>query len=364
VVIIGMTPPEAKYFSYQTYLLLRHYPQHPDEPTIVFNSLGDTVNLDTIETIGPDPFNRPVVLIFTPDRYTESRVRAALKGAGYPAAILNTLVIPAPMLNLGLQEDSDTLILLNRMAEFSDQAAGEAYIDNPPLRVFRITPEDLATLDPFLTPMLRIRGTGQTEMDLTHALDRLRQAILDANAGMNVTEYETRPVAYEGFDYIQRGKNSFGDTRDTLYLGAGYLPDFLLTDPMTLAEDEYLMVYGPNHVATGKVTYTNVNVYDSAILKLSLASIFSADFQGSADALIGGDPAADLMYAYTIARECGDNEPFCLELAAPENCPVALLDSSTELGVVFRNYLEPGTNLGPVFTEILYDRVIKFSPQD
>ncbi len=38
------------------------------------------------------------------------------------------------------------------------------------------------------------------------------------------------------------------------------------------------------------------------------------------------------------------------------------LNSSTQLGIIFRSYLEPGTNVGPAATEMLYERVIKFSP--
>jgi len=31
-------------------------------------------------------------------------------------------------------------------------------------------------------------------------------------------------------------------------------------------------------------------------------------------------------------------------------------------GLIFRMYLEPATSVGPAMPEILYDRVIKFSP--
>ena len=359
IVVIGLTPPEAQYFSYQPYLLSR-IPPGKTIPVPMFNSLGDTVNLRTINTIGNGVFNQPVALVFTPDQGTEYRVRAALRSAGYPAAIINTLVIPSSMLNLGIGASSDLLLILHRMALFTDPIAGKAFTDNPPLRAFRVTPRAAASGNPFPVPPLRIRGTGQTEMDLYHDLNRLRQAILDANSGFTATEYGTRPMAYDGYDYTQQSKNTFGDTRDTLYLGAGYVPDFGSTDEITLRPNDFLIAYGLNHMVTGKATYTNVNVYDGEKSRLSLGSIYTKDLQRSADAYLPGDPAADLMYVCKIGRAHSD-EDFYLQIAPPEGCSPLELTSLTRLGVSWRLYLEPRTNIGPAYTEILYDRVIKFS---
>jgi hypothetical protein len=45
-----------------------------------------------------------------------------------------------------------------------------------------------------------------------------------------------------------------------------------------------------------------------------------------------------------------------------EGCPRLTIDSDTILGLIVRMYLEPGTKVGPAMPEILYDRVLKFSP--
>jgi hypothetical protein len=379
VVVIGVTPPEAKYFSYQLYLGERTYPTDVvgffSPHRLLLASVGDAVNVRTIKTIGPDPFNRRVVFIFTPDRDTDARVRAALRSAGYPDAIINTVVVPAPMLDLGLDPTkNDLLLIIHRMAMFADpDGAGKEYVGaftgkQPPLRAFRITPTRSDSPRPYRTPALRIRGTGRTEMDLTPSLDQLRQSILASYSGYNATEYVTRPIAYDGFDYIQRGANALGDTRDALYLGAGGLPEFDVNDPVTLREDEFLIAYGLKHVATGKAIYTNINVYASDP-QLPMGSVFYDKFEGSADAY---SPGADLLYAYKIKRHC-DGEPYCLELTPPlyqpctpwcstwPNCPAFTLGDSTKLGVIWRNYVEPHTNVGAAFTEIVYDRLIKFS---
>lgn len=363
VVLIGWTPPEEKYFSYQIYLSHRLYPPETD-PKFLLNSLGDAVNINTIHTMGPDPFNRPVVFIFTPDQDIEKQVRKALRGAGYPSAIINTLVIPSAILKLGLDANSDTFLIANRNALFTDPSAGDAYVASPTLSVFRVTPQNPAALNPFPTPTLRIRGSGQTELDLKPSIDRLRQAIIDANSEFTPTEYTTTPFAYEGYDYTQRGVTTLGDTRDALYIGAGYMPEFNSNDKLQLGDNDFLIAYGINHVATGKATYTNINSYASETAKLALGSVFSGDFEGSAYQYLGSeDPAANLIYAYKISRHCQPNEPFCLSLEVPSQCSGFPIDSSTLLGIAFRLYLEPGTNIGTAYSEIVYDRIIKFSPK-
>jgi hypothetical protein len=278
------------------------------------------------------------------------------------------------MLDLGLDPTkNDLLLIIHRMAMFADpDGAGQEYVraftsTKPPLRAFRITPTRSAFPLPYRTPALRIRGTGRTEMDLTPSLDQLRQSILASYSGYNATEYVTRPIAYDGFDYIQRGANALGDTRDALYLAAGGLPEFDLNDPVTLGDDEFLIAYGPKHVATGKAIYTNINVYASDP-QLPMGSVFYDKFEGSTDAYL---PGADLLYVYKIKRHC-DGEPYCLELTPPPYqpctpwcstppCPVFTLDDTTKLGVIWRNYVEPHTSVGAAFTEVLYDRLIKFS---
>jgi len=380
VVVIGVTPPEAEYFSYQLYLGERTYPTDVESffspHRLLLASVGDAVNLRTVKTIGPDPFNRPVVFIFTPDRNTDARVRAALRSAGYPDAIINTVVVPAPMLDLGLDPATNDLLLIIHRIRMSADADGavQEYVraftgTHPPLRAFRITPTSSGSPRPYPTPALRIRGTGRTEMDLTPSLGQLRQAILASQSGYNATEYVTRPIAYDGFDYIQRGANALGDTRDALYLGAGGLPEFGVNDPVTLGEDEFLIAYGPKHVATGKAIYTAINVYASDP-QLPVGSVFYDKFEGSADAYL---PGADLLYVYKIKRHC-DGEAYCLELTPPpyqpckpycglgeKDCPAFTLGDSTRLGVIWRSYVEPHTNVGAAFTEVLYDRLIKFS---
>lgn len=358
VVFIGLTPPPERYFGFYSFLRARVGADGTRQP--LWATLGDSVNHLTIKTTGSSPFNSPVAMIFTPDQDTDARVRKALERAGYPAAIINTSVFPAPMLNLGEGDSADEFIIAVRNSMWLKQAEGDAYMTNPPLHIFRVTPTAERTANPFPVQRLRVRGSGQTEMELTKKLSLLRQRILEQNTGFTPTDVPTQTTAYEGYDYMQRGLDPWGDSRDAVFLTAGYVPEFGANQPITLADGEFLMVYGVNHVATGKASYHSVNVYSSLEGKVPIGSIEDPAFAGSATRYLSDDPAAaKVMYAFKVSRDCG-GEANCVQLRISD-CPKVTIGPGTVLGLFFRMYLEPATKVGAAMPEILYDRVIKFS---
>lgn len=371
IVLIGTTPPPEKYFAFYTFLASKVYPD--GERRVILNSAVDPVNHLTIKTAGATPFNTQVALIFTPDQGTDARVRAALKSAGYPESIVNTVVFPASMLSFGYGERADEFRITMRNSIWLEgqEDAGESYILNAAdnLHILRVTPWHpclRGDCNPFPMPPVRVRGTGQTELYLWNKLVELRAAIIKANSSLIPTDVPIVPaIGYEGYDYMQRGEWEGGDARDAFILEGGYLPEFGTKTVITLADDEFLMVFGANHVATGKATYVNINVYTSEEKdgKLSIGDVDDRVFVGTATPYLSrDDPAANLMYAYKISRSCG-GEPNCLQLSAPEGCSRLTLDSSTVLGIIIRPYLEPATRIGAAMPEVLYDRIVKFSPR-
>jgi len=199
--------------------------------------------------------------------------------------------------------------------------------------------------------LLRVRGTGLTEADLMPSLGNLRQAILDKNPGYVPTEYTTQIWLTEWLDGIQRKVNLIGESRDTTYLktSAGF----------TLSDDEFLIIYGVNHQATGKATYSNFTIYQEA-KDLGISAVNSPVFSGSAIDYIPGDTYAPYLYAWKAAFNCGD-DPQCLKIEIPAYLqPCSNVDLTQNLFVGFRAYLEPATAVGPTSTELLYDQVIKF----
>jgi hypothetical protein len=371
IVVIGLNPPPVKYFGYYAFVSSKVFPEGMykkcGDPQgcrqKMVATIGDAINNGIIHTIGPTPFNSPVAVIYTPDQGTDSRVRSALRTVGYPAAIINTFVLPASMLNLGHGEYADELRIPTRNGMWVDQNAGDAYTANAPLSVFRVTPSVPAIANPFPAPPLRVRGTGHTEMDLMNKLFELRHGIIAANPGLYTTDIISKPNWYEGFDYIQRGLDPGSDVRDGLLMSAGYLPEYGNKDAVTLADDEFLMIFGANHVVTGKATYMSITAYPGEEGKLAIGSVYHDHFPDTANAYLPpGDPAAKRMYAYKVSRNCR-GEQNCMPLSL-ENCPKGLtIGPATKLGLIIRTYLEPATNVGAAMPELLYDRVIKFSPR-
>lgn len=363
VVLVGRTPPPLAYFSYRSFTFNRVMEKEGGLRRKFFNSLGDPNNMLTLNTRGKalgDPYDRAYVLVIVADQGTKERVARALDVAGYPDQIIN-FDVPSPQLaRLGIDTmKDDELLFINRFAlwERGYEQAGAEYLANPPVSVLRVTPDgpvDPAALRPLPTERLRPRGTGRTEMDLTPELDALRDAILAAHQGFHADELRPGVWLEESFDAAQRGIDTLGESRDTVYLRA--------EGTVTLAEDEFLIVYGVNHEATGKATYASFTVYD-ACKACGVEGENSRRLAGSALDYVGAEnpdvPHVDSFYTWKVARNCGA-DPRCTTVETGP-CPgkTAL---ETPLFIGFRAYVEPQTKIGPAFTEVLFDRVIKFSP--
>ena len=376
IVFIGRTPPPVAYFSYRSYVIDHIYENALGEKgaTRVFTSLGDTLSNRTIKTTGQDPFKRDVVIVITADKGTDARVRAAARSAGIPSRIINTDIIPSSVVRMGIDKDPmpfngppkefDAFVFIHRIF-LNEGLEGpgsdyENYLNDPGARVFHLTQDpQTVKLDPFPMPQLLKRGTGSTEVDLMPSLEDLRQAILNKYPGYTATELTTRIWLNEWLDGIQRRENLLGENRDTSYLCS---ENFTLQD----SSDEFLIIYGINHEAWGKATYSNFSVYHDE-KKLGIKGMHSRKLAQahSADDYIPNDPNASYLYAMKVARACSQQEQDdgkCLKIELPETVqPCNLVDLNKDLFVAFRAYVEPKTKVGPYWYELLYDRVIKFS---
>jgi len=376
IVFVGRTPPECRYFSYDHYLLSRTY---GDETRWVFANLADTVNNLVINTEGTpdgaagDPFDQTTVIVATADRGIDQRIQAAAISAGYSGEIFNTLVFPSSMLRMGSDESSDLFLIIIRPALYKDQQAGDDYLNDPPAKVFRVTPKETAELDPYDYPELRVRGTGTTEFDLLDDLEELRMAILDKYSGLNATELPTSIAVPFGSDAIQRGVDALGPDNDACYLWSSdqtvssptppfpdlaQYYDFLRDPAITLGNDtdEFIIVYGVNHVATGKATYSNFALYGADLFN-GVKAINDEDFNGTAEEYLPDNLDAKYLYVYKFARSC-NGDPFCYEV--PYGVGAYGIELDQPLFIAWRSYLEESTKTGPSCSEIVYDRAIKF----
>lgn len=356
VVVITKTPPKCVYFSYCGFIFYKYY-EKENQRKWVWTSYNDPLNNMTIKTSGTpngvqgDPFDKDTVIIITADKGTDQTVRDALKTAGYPQDIINTYVIPSSMVKMGTGPEFDTIVFGQRMALFADEKAGQEYV-NTITPAIKVTPRTQTKLDPFPAPVLRVRGTGKTEIDLKPALEELREAILAKHSNLSAKELETRVWLSESYDAVQTETYVAGESRDTVYLRS---------DSLTLGDNpnEFVIVYGVNHAATGKATYANCNFYGEAGWN-GVVGIYNTQYEESAEQYLPGNTMAKYLYVCKFARSCG-SEKTCVAVPTGPKAHGVQFNEPAFIG--FRAYLEPATKVGPVFTELLYDRVIKFNPR-
>jgi len=354
LVIVTKTPPECTYFSYCGFIFYKYY-EKEKQRKLVWTSFNDPLNKLTIKTSGTpngakgNPFNQDTIIIVTADKGTDQRIRSAAESAGYSADIINTYVIPSSMVKLGIGPEFDTIVFGQRMALFADEKAGQEYV-NAITAAIKVIPNSRAGLDPFPAPELRVRGTGKTEVDLQPALEELRKAILAKYSSLSAKELGTYVWLSESYDAVQTETYVAGESRDTVYLRS---------DTFTLGDDpdEFTIVYGVNHGASGKATYANCNFYGEAGWN-GVAGIYSTEYEGSAEEYLPGNPMAKYLYVCKFARSC-DSEKTCVAVPTGPKAHGVELDEPAFIG--FRAYMEPSTKVGPCYTELLYDRVIKFN---
>ena len=374
IILIGKTPPECKYFSFTGCLMQRTY---GNETRTLWAELTNTINNLNIKTqqttdrSTPAPFNQNTMIVSTADKAVNDQVREAAEASGYTSDIINTYVIPSPILKMGLSDDSDTFNFFLRPSVFANEAAGVDYAKNPPMVVLRVTPKENVTLHPFEMPDLRVQGTGQTELYLTSSLNALKEAILAKYSSYEATELGVNTWLPYGYQSIGRGVNSAGVTRDALYLWTGGALTLPPTPPFvqaeseaapkgfTLADDEFIIVYGVNHQATGKAAFSSFSVYGADIWN-GVGGITSDEFAGTADEYLPNGTNANYFYAYKISRH--GNETNCLAIPG-SGFGAYGIELNQKIFILYRLYCEPTTQTGPVPEEVLFDGAIKFSPK-
>jgi hypothetical protein len=408
LVIIGQTPPPVRYFGIQSWVNMGPATAPgaavTDNRPLVGAPFGDSTNNLTIQTADSDPFDAPIVYIVVGNQETERLVREAVLAAGYPEAVVNVERLSPVIGPLGYGPEGSILLTAQRFAVPEDASLFEDYVrrsidddpDNDHFRAFRVSPELALAPDPYPAPSLRVRGTGQTEMDLYPAVKSLGEAIL-AKEGGSYRELGVRfwqdematgqvVLADEPWPSLQNDQFGYQGTRDAVYWTTH--PPFKLRSDV----DEYVIVYGVNHHRTGKAAYASFSAYVEPVFgtgrEIGLGTVTDPAFDG--DGLPGDsarrylqpdDPAygvADMLYAWKIARDCGD-EPYCMEVGEPRNIdgvpynancsPQITLDIdpdrpswASDVFVAFRNYMEPATAVSADTNELVWDQAVYFGP--
>ena len=217
IVFFGCTPPPARYFSYRSYLFSTF---NRLQPTIVFASLGDSINnlvVNSSDQMGTDPFGKTTVVVSTADVSTDLSIRKIFSEVGISSTIINTDIIPSSLVKMGHNVLADRFNILHRAAIFEDARQGQAYF-NTTWPVFRVTPPSQQNQpNPFATPELRKRGNGTSEIAFNSSLSSFLTKV-DSTVKQTLSQFSAAidrmsVVHLDGFECIETFRNCLGDNR-------------------------------------------------------------------------------------------------------------------------------------------------------
>jgi len=128
--------------------------------------------------------------------------------------------------------------------------------------------------------------------------------------------------------------------------------------------NDFFVVYGINHEATGRAGYSSVTLYNYEKLAGLMAFSSKDGYDGSAQVYLGADdPDSAYLYARLYARDCsaipGDiDQQYCYSVPSTGNISLPI---GNHVMWVVRMYDNPHTHAGPLASETLFDNVVHFS---
>ena len=362
LVIVGTTPPAAKYFGFTPYIYTRT--DDAGDRIAIFASTSDTLNHLNISVENESPFNAPFAIVLSSDAQTMSKAHSALVASGLAATAINEIPLSRDFIRFGIEAESDTLLMLGRMALFDDEAAGQTYLDRLPLRFYRVS--NATEGEGLNMPPRTERGDGNSEhTQYVDAVSILEAAIIDSLNQQPFENIEIQSAAtiealLNGDKCIQDVTLCRGDNGDTTYSAGPVVvgttdSGALTVGPqldLTLNDDDYFIVYGVNHQVTGKAVYANLGIY-TADTRIGVQAVSDEEMRGSANAYVPMLDEKDALFAYEIRRDCTDR-PYCLTL--PTTFPGIAPDQG--IFFIFRAYLNPGLTVSAAPSELVPERVI------
>ncbi len=371
IVVIGVTPPEMAYFNFNFHMLSGSLDVKIGPP-ILWIPVADPISSLSMRKIRPSPYNKPFAIVGTGHRKTLELVHHMLRASGL-GAVTNDQVISPSLFTLGLDGGSDEFIFALRTAVPADQDEFNNYLDSlrKEVRIFRVRPKSASEEDqvtpvfaaaPLPVPRQRVSGTGTSELDLDPTLQLLRQRIIDTNPNYTAADIRVDHWFEEPYPGLQRNLYTWPPDQDGV-AGATTDATYLASPNFALPDDSFIVAYGAHHRATGKATYSSVSVYADKKLGFGLVTVQSPDLQGSARDYINDQRNADMFYSWTFTRASSHaNHVTQLPTGGCEDSVKYPVDLGT-LRVGYRAYAEPATKTRPAKSELLFDRLLMFTPK-
>ncbi|MCX6285870.1 MAG: T9SS type A sorting domain-containing protein [Bacteroidetes bacterium] len=357
MVYIGLTPPECKYYSFRSYLMNRYY-EFPSPVRIKINaSLGETTSLYRMRPDLPlnAMFGRKFALIMSADSLVAMQIMQTILAAtpDIAEADIHFDIIPAEIFHLGLQPQSDWGNFLCRAVLFADSAAQQAYMNNVPVEIMRVTPVPSAPQLPFSLHPFLPRACGTTEFALLPDIALLEEAIYNTyHANYEMIMLLSTPLDMEGFTAIQLGQDANGDNHDALYI---FTSDFQFRDK------DRILAYGVNHNLTGKAEYTNVDIYGRKYMN-GFGGISNTMLEKSARQFIADTVIADQLFAWTFTRHPIPGNPCTYIVPSDTNNTLEGINVNDTAFFMFRLYVNTATKIGPDPLEVTMDRTVLLRP--
>lgn len=375
LVLFTELPPECKYYSFINYSLFTEEKENKDYSKEkgffrigndetgyyhpIFGSIGSSINSKNVKSTGDSTYGTNSVIVISANQTVTDSVVNQLCESGFSEDTINIMTIPENTYRMGLEKGKDTFAFLGRISQPADDEAYNKYISELSTKstVYRITPKSEIPSSPYENEKLIPRGTGEHEAfvldNVEQHLDEIRNSIIEQYADEYDYEELTSDIAVpEGLTAYTKDTNAQGDNRDTSYL---------MTQNFTLDSDEdFIVVYGVNHTATGKAEYSNAVLYARPMLN-GICSVYDSMFGNSAKDYLEKDcEDAENYYVYKMARTQMDENTKIIEYSTGnEKGKYYGADNGDTLLMAFRAYMDK-TGVGASYYEIVYDRTIIF----
>jgi hypothetical protein len=418
IIVMGTMPPPARYMGLQTWIMTkqgRWTAESYDEiaqvqPELVkflftavppsdrqtgrlvsFSSVNNNINNVVIQRKSGSVWGQDRSFIITPDQEMDRTVRSSLQSLGVRDKDVFTGNIPPKDENrsigpLGLGKQANDFVTLLRYTMPEDKAAGDAWMENPPLTVLRVRerPSSQRAPQPF-PPYLLEKRTGVPEQWLAGSQQQLVKAVC-ARAGRGPWKFDTKnsgcrekapypnstmhdllnELGQSGPECRSIGMDCLGDNQDASYFFAPARP---------LDQGQVYALVGTLATETGNGTYVGLSVNDASRLK----GVFNvpdtdkeapwADLTGSADRYTSVKNR-DKLFVHYFSRNCrglrGLTGGACTTIT--EDMVARAGDDSAQgdprahgqVNFALRTYVKPGSERGPDPKLQLKGRVLTF----
>jgi hypothetical protein len=317
------------------------------------------VNLLNAKHDGDSPFGTNMVIVLCANAEVRDSITKCLEAAGYPDSMVNVMEIPADTYRMGLEKGKDTFSIFGRVSQPEDRDAFDTYLQKLPetATVLRVSPKEEVPASTFEIKDLQPRGSGVHEAaklsQSTERLDTIRDTIIAKYADeYDYEELSTDIGITDGLTAYMKDADAQGDVYDAAYLNTG---DFTLQ-----SDEDFVVVYGVNHVNTGKACYFNAVLHERPLIN-GVCSVYDSLMPGSAaEYLEDAGDEADGYYVYKMARTKMDEYTAIIPYSTGnEQGKFYGVDNGSTVFVLFRIYLDE-TGRGADYYELINDRAIVF----